>query len=996
MRSRSKIERQLVWGPVLEYHVVEEYIVKKEYVHGLKMAVAPVVLGIAMISTPSFAQEKATTPAPAAAENEQEQIVVTGSRIARPNIELSSPVNVIGKEEIEYRQPTSIEDVLRTLPGAIPGLGSAVNNGSNGTATFNLRGLGTNRNLVLLNSRRVVAAGTNGVSDLNILPVALLERSEVLTGGASSVYGADAISGVLNFITKKNFSGLQVDANYGITERGDGGNFRVDLTAGTNFGGGRGNAVISFGYTDTKPVLQGSRDIGKVSISSASGAPQGSATATPASIFFPIANSRFDPATGTIVPGASDFNFNPLNVFQTPLKRYNLFAQANYEVTPNIEAFVEGFYTRTDVQQRIAPSGTFFNNFQVPLNNKFLTPAQASQLCTASVGIAGGLPAGTNCAAAIAAGTEVTTQIGRRFTEAGSRLTNFVGTSFQFTAGLRGDLTSNLKWELSSQYGQVKFTNTQNGQGLASRLQQALRACPAGSASGCVPINIFGADGTLTQDMFNFLNVPTSQFVKSDLSIVQGSITGDLGFSSPFADEPVGIAVGAEYRKFTGSSGGDAASATAGEVLGAGAPALPVNGRYNTKEGFIELNIPVVSDRPYFYNLSLEGGYRYSDYSTGFKTNTYKYGGSWSPVKDIKFRAIYARSVRAPNIQELFRPQVIGLNNLAIDPCQGTVAQVTARGANVPALCIAQTAAGQFGNIPAPSAGQINQTTGGNPLLKPEIADSFTAGIVLQPEPIPGLTITADYFDIDIRDAISEPTVADVLDTCYAATNTNANLPACLNIQRNPLTGGLSGPQTNTPGVFRGSSNQGTLETNGIDFGITYRRNIGSAKLTLNGVGTYTFQNLFQATPASINRECVGYYSTSCGNPQPKMQWNLRTTLAFGGTDISLLWRHLAAVKVEPVAPAARVSAGVPTTGGPVTVFAAFKTIPAYDYFDLSLRQSVGNNLQFTLAVLNLFDKNAPAVGNTIGTTATNTGNTFPSVYDALGRRFTFAARLKF
>jgi iron complex outermembrane recepter protein len=967
---------------------------KNIHIRNFKNASAPVALALALISTPSFAQDAAPADGEEAAE--EKVLVVTGSRIARANVELSSPVSVIGKEEIEYRQPTSIEDVLRTLPGSVPGIGSAVNNGSGGTATFNLRGLGTNRNLVLLNSRRVVASGTGGVTDLNILPVALLERSEVLTGGASSVYGADAISGVLNFITKKNFSGIQLDANYGLTERGDGANYRVDLTVGGNFADDRGNAALSIGYTDTQPVLQGDRNIGLVSISSASGLPQGSPTATPASIGFPILNSRFDPATGTILPGQSDYNFNPLNVFQTPLKRYNLFAQANYEITPAIEAFVEGFYTRTDVQQRIAPSGTFFNTLQVPLNNPFLTPAQALQLCTASVGIVGGLPAGTNCPAAIAAGTEISTQIGRRFTEAGPRLTNFVGTTFQFTAGLRGALINDLKWEISSQYGQAEFTNQQNGQGLASRLQQALRGCPAGSAAGCLPINIFGAEGSLTPAMFNFLNVSTFSFIKSELSSTEASISGDIGISSPLSNESIGIAIGGEYRKFKARSGGDSASATAGEVLGAGAPALPVVGEYSTKEAFVELNVPLITERPFFHNLSLEGGFRYSDYSTGFTTNTYKYGGSWSPVRDIKFRGVYARSVRAPNIAELFQPQVPGLANFTTDPCQGTVAQVTARGANFPALCTAQTLPGQFGNIPAPAAGQVNQTSGGNPLLRPEVADSFTAGVVLQPSFISGLTITADYFDIDIRGAISAPAVADVINACFSPTNTNPNLPACLNIGRNPLTGSLSGPQTNTPGVFRGTTNQGTIETNGLDFGLSYKRDIGFANLTLNGTATYTFDNLFQATPIAINRECVGFYSTSCGNPQPKLQWNARTTLGFGGTDISLLWRHLDGVTVEPIAPTPQVFGGVPTTGGPATVFAAFRNIPAYNYFDLSARQSVGENLQFTFTIQNLLDKDAPLVGNTIGGTGPNSGNTFPSVYDALGRRFTVAARLKF
>ena len=897
----------------------------------LHASAAPLVLGLALISAPAFAQTApAENTAPADEEaTSAEAIVVTGSRIARTNLELSSPVNVIGAEEIQFRQPTSIEDVLRQLPGSVPGIGSAVNNGSNGTATFNLRGLGSNRNLVLINSRRVVPSGTGGVVDLNLLPVALLERSEVLTGGASSVYGADAITGVLNFITKRNFTGLQLDTSYGITQRGDGQSFKTDLTIGANIDGGRGNVALSIGYTNTKPVLQGDRAISLFARSSATGAPQGSPTAVPASILFPLTGA-FDPTTGTITgPALSDFNFNPLNVFQTPLRRYNIFAQARYEVSDAIEVFTEASYTRTDVQQRIAPSGTFFNNLFVPLNNQFLTPAQRTQLCNASVGIAGGLPAGTDCPTAIAAGTEIRTQIGRRFVEAGPRLTNFVGNTFQIVGGARGQLTKSLKWEISGQYGQADFTNTQSGQGLTSRLQQALRACPAGSATGCVPINIFGPAGSLTAAQFNFLNVRTFSFAQSKLSSFEAGISGDLGFSSPFSDQPVGIAVGAEYRRYTASSGGDSASATPGEVLGAGGAALPLSGRYSSKEAYAEVNIPLVTDRPFFHSLTLEGGYRYSDYSTTGGSSTYKVGGSWAPVEDIKFRGVYSRSVRSPNIGELFQPQVQGLNNLTTDPCAGTVAVVTARGANFPALCQAQLAAGQFGSVPIPAAGQIVQTTGGNPNLSPEVANTYTFGVVLEPQVLKGLTFTADYFNIKVTGAVSAPSVADIINGCFSTTNTSPTNVSCLAIQRNPLTGGLSGPTDGSfRGVFRGASNLGTIKTSGIDFGLNYRQDVGPINLAVSSNVTYTLDNLFQATPLSINRECVGYYSVSCGNPQPEWQWNVRTTVGLeGGSDFSLLWRHVGGVNVEPIAPTPQVFGGIPTTGGPATVFAAFQSI---------------------------------------------------------------------
>jgi len=325
-------------------------------------------------------------------------------------------------------------------------------------------------------------------------------------------------------------------------------------------------------------------------------------------------------------------------------------------------------------------------------------------------------------------------------------------------------------------------------------------------------------------------------------------------------------------------------------------------------------------------------------------------------------------------------------------------ARIAARGANFPALCQAQLATGQFGAVPQPAAGQIVQTTGGNPNLDPEVAKTYTFGVVLQPSPVPGLTATVDYFNIRVTGAITAPAVSDIINGCFSPTNTSPTDSSCLAIQRNPLSGALSGPTDGSfRGVFRGSSNFGTIETSGIDFGLNYRRDVGPVNLSVSSNLTYTEKNLFQATPLSINRECVGFYSTACGNPQPEWQWNVRTTVGLeSGTDVSLFWRHLGAVKVEPVAPTPQVFGGIPTTGGPATVFADFRSIPSYDYFDLSFRQAVGDNLQLTFTVQNLFDKDPPNVGNTIGGTGPNSGNTFPSVYDALGRRYTAAVRLKF
>jgi iron complex outermembrane receptor protein len=386
------------------------------------------------------------------------EIIVTGSRISRPNLEQSSPVQVVGAEEISFQQPTTAEELLRDLPGVAPGINSAVNNGSNGTATFNLRNLGANRNLVLLNERRLVPAGLNNVVDLNVIPLALIERVDVFTGGASSTYGADAVAGVVNFITRRSFSGIDLSANYGITERGDGANYRFDLVTGANFDEGRGNVGLGRQPHQRRAGASGParhRRVARQSTvcsaaqtaanptacaSTTQGLPQGSPTAVPASLFFPLGiagnpiqaagGGAFNPTGGNIIAGLSDYNFQPINLFQTPLDRWSMFSSGRYEMSSAVELFSEALFSRTRVRQELAPTGTFTNQFRLPLNNQFLTPAQRLQLCELAVGSTGAFPTAgqptgavipttaAGCGAAIASGTEINTIIARRFVEA--------------------------------------------------------------------------------------------------------------------------------------------------------------------------------------------------------------------------------------------------------------------------------------------------------------------------------------------------------------------------------------------------------------------------------------------------------------------------------------------------------------------------------------------------------------------------------------------------
>jgi iron complex outermembrane recepter protein len=1033
-----------------------------------------ILVGAAAYSLPAFAQAAPSEAAEAdrVAEAEvagEEEIVVTGSLIRNPNLEASAPVSVIGQEEIELQQANVAEELLRELPGATPSIGSAVNNGNGGASFVNLRNMGSNRNIVLLDGYRIAPSNFVGRVDLNNIPLALIQRTEVLTGGASTTYGADAVSGVVNFITRKDFAGAELNVSEQITEEGDGNRLRADLTLGANFDDGRGNAVFSIGYQETDPVYQGARNVSAVNVDSFTGAVGGgSNTSVPSNFSFSGAgvgtarltgNRQVDPALGgavrpqfgadgtTALPGQvgvyQPFNFNPFNIFQTPFERFNIFGQANYEIADGIEVFTRGLFSKNVVQTIIAPSGVFASNVTIPLSNPFLPAALRAQFCAnndfqhggannsgANAGAVGNLntpgiqtltPA--ECAAAATATSPTdpnyrtfTTNLSRRTTEAGPRISDFQTTIFDYQLGLRGDLSDAIGYEVSGAYGESENRQTLQGYILTSRTRQSLLATNPNTClnttNGCVPANFFGPEGSLTPAVTNFLQAESTTTNFTSLAQVKGVVNADTGFASPFAEDTFGIAVGVEYRDYVATQRSDTLAQQAGELGGAGGAAPNIDGSFNVKEVFGELIAPIVSDKPFFESLTLEAGVRYSDYEVQapgnptYDTWTYKVGGQWEPGFGLKIRGQYSRAARAPNIGELFTPVTVGLTSLATDPCAGAAPTTNAE---LRAICLAQGApAFTIGNIQQPTASQANAQFGGNLNLKPEKADTYTIGVVFQPEFVPGLSLAIDYFDIKVKDAITFPTPGDAIADCFGATPTSppagaSTTAACTIIGRDPNTGNLNGSPDVTRGLFLGTSNAGNLTNRGIDLTANYTRDLGFANLALGFVGTYNKDSKFQATPTSVNRECVGFYSANCASIQPKYQFSQRTTLGFGDVDVSLLWRYLDSVKQEPL----DVDDNGPVCGpgNNATTGAAagcglnnfnFQEIEAYHYFDLSTRFGVTENVSLTFSVENLTDKKPPLVGSTIGSTAFNSGNTYPSTYDALGRKFAVSARVRF
>lgn len=987
-----------------------------------------ILVGAAVIATSASAQQTA------AAEPTAEEIVVTGSLIKNPNLERSAPVNVTTADEIELKNSNVAEELLREIPGIVPSIGSAVNNGNNGASFVNLRGLGSNRNIVLLDGNRIVPAELQGRFDLNNVPLALVDRVDVLTGGASTTYGADAISGVVNFLTKQDFAGAEINVGNEITEEGDGHTFRADLTIGANFDDGRGNATFSIGYQESDPVFQGDRKFSENTLDTYSGGAVGSGTSVPSRFSVPgVGTLQVQPTTGTLVPTFQTFNFNPLNVFQTPFERFNMYGTAKYEIADGVEVYTRGMFSKNTVRTIIAPSGAFGISVQIPLSNPFLPTAVRNTFCAnndSNPTLAGIQTLTTaQCAAAATALTptdpnyrEVTTALFRRSVEAGPRTSTYGTTLFDYQAGVRGSVTESINWDMSGSYGESENIETIGGYFLNSRVRQSLRSTNAttclDTSNGCVPANFFGAAGTIQANAIPFLTAASQVTVRTTLAQARGTVSGDFGQSLPTAQDPIAFAVGAEYRSYGAQQQSDLL-ASAGDLGGAGGADPNINGGYNAKEIFGEVAIPLIQDRPGFQNLSVNGGIRYSDYSVdapgnpSYSTTTWKGEANWEPVAGLNLRGTYSRAVRAPNINELFSPVNTGLTNLGDDPCANIAANGT-RIAGRPnptgelrAICLAQGApVATIGFIEQPIAGQANSTGGGNLNIGPEKSNSYTIGAVLRPEQVPGFSITLDYYNIKVKGAITQPTPADALAACFGATPFNnpaagaSTTEACTQIRRDPQTGGLNGDPNTTRGLFLTLSNAGALSTDGFDLSMNYSRDIGFAKLGLSFNGNYTLSNKFNAfvaNPASINRECVGYISANCGSLQPKFQWSQRTTLSFDQVDVSLLWRHIDNMVQEPLDVAA---GGAFFRGSTVPGFVGqqfdFGKISSYNYFDLSTRVSVMDNLTLTFVVQNLLNKKPPITGNNAGSTAFNSGNTFPSTYDALGRSFGMNARLKF
>ena len=953
-----------------------------------------------------------------------ERIEITGSRIKTLGATSNSPITSVAAAEINSSQPSAVEEVIRGLPAAVPAIGPGTNNGTNGTASIDLRGLGSQRNLVLMNGRRLPPATLGGSVDTNIIPVSLLERIDLVTGGASAVYGADAISGVVNFVLKKNFTGIEATATYGVSDRNDAKKYRSDVTLGANLADGRGNVVLNLSTTRTTPLTQGERDYGLVQRDPTTGNAGGSTTAVPAYfVGIPGLGARVvDPAAGVLRPAAvsDQYNFNPPNFYQTPLERTQITAMGRFTINDHAEVYAELLNTKAKVISNLAPTGSFTTAYSLPVGNPFLEQGVRNQLCssflTAELAkpltgpnpallqnpavVAGLQPA--NCVAGNT--TEVRLSLRRRFVELGPRINDFDNTTQNFTVGLRGALPILENWSYDAylQKGTSEQVAARVNWGSFSKVQQALRATNATTCTvntnGCVPINLFGALGTITPAMLNFVNLSTVQTTRVEQTVSNVSISGDLGaVKSPLSKNRIGVAIGLEQRKLNAGNRSDGPTQIQNEVLGTGAPTPDRSGSFQLSEGFVEAQVPLAEGMVGIHSLNFEGGYRSSEFKTTVSSKSYgswKYGFDYAPIKGLRFRAMQQRATRSPNVNELYAPTVTGLAGVVQDYCSG--AKINVAASNTPGtlsnLCrLTGVPANQIGNVAAPSASQINNTTGGNPALAPEEADTTTIGFVFEPDFAPGLSLTLDYYKIEINKAILSPSSIQVLDGCYTAA-LNANLdptkPLCASVNRDPVTGGLNGGL----GTITPLTNFGKYNVDGIDIAVNYRlplKNVGFDGLGRIDFGLQATQYgkwRVQTRPDLAPIDCVGVYGSSCGDqtgsPTTKTKWSQRTTWTMGDYAVGYNWRHLSAVVLDPIEQAG--------------IFEPYKKIKAFDYVDFNAAWDVTKFLRVSLAVNNLFDKKPPIVGTGLSASTLNSGNTYPQTYDTIGRVYSMSARLKF
>jgi outer membrane receptor protein involved in Fe transport len=1000
-----------------------------------RIALCAALAMAAMGSTPAWGDPPASPPAPASAptpnsDDEAIEIVVVGSRFATANSNTISPVVTVDAAELSHQGTARAEDLLNNLPQLNAGLTNSANGAGvapvTGTATADLRGIGSFNTLVLMNGRRLQPGDSiNPSPDLNAIPTALVKRVEVLTGGASSIYGSDAVSGVVNFVIDSDFTGAKLETEYGFNRASNSDRFvqgiesasgiqprsgglydgrNIDLTGvlGKDLFGGDGHVVAYAGYRRTAGIFGSSRDFSGCTLTE-------TATSyrclldgtTPAGQFVPNGGAgnplTLDSATGNSFRpfnlAQDGYNPAPYQTLTRPDRRYNAGLFGHYKFSSAADAYVETTFSDDHTSVLYDPSGTTatgagLNTYGINCNNPLLSPAEVSALCTQN-----GL--GPTDTAQV--------QIGRRNVEGGYRQDEFMHRTYRVLVGLKGALSDAWTYDINGQWGNTdsheRLSNDVSNTRLANALDvvnvNGTPTCQSvvnGSDPSCVPYNIFSM-GAVTPAALKYISASGAQDGYARQYDFSGQLVGDLGkygIKSPYSEDGIGLSGGAEFRSQSISNQPNAAYLT-GDLLVTGG-ARPTLGTYHVGEVFAETRVPLIEDRPFAKALTLNLSDRFAQYSPQGSANAYNFGVEWSPDELVRFRSTLSRAVRAPNGHELFLSQIVQQFGFS-DPCANDPTT------GVPTASQAQCArsgvtAAQYGKIA--SATTTNVLTGGNPNLRPQIADTLTGGVVLTPRSWSRtLLVSVDYWRIKISKYIGSLPANATLNNCLDGGD-----PIYCSLIRRDASGSLSIGNGPTAGrIIATGLNTGSYEESGTDIEGRYVLNLESLKLANAGsisfsfTGSVALDNVITTVPGLPAADCTGYFGPTCTgegptSPIPRWRHKLRTTWQSPfGLDVSLNWRHIGHLKSEQLSPNSQLATA--------TAYPIDSQVPSYDYFDLDLGFDIGSHVNVRLGVNNLLDKQPPVVGFNLNPLLVN-GNMLAPMYDPFGRYLFVALTAKY
>ena len=996
---------------------------------------------------PAMAQEtEADTPVSVvdADDLRQDTVIITGTRIQAPGIVSSSPITTVGQEEFALTQTVEVERLFRDLPVALPGDNENVNNGTAGATSIDLRGLGDQRTLVMVDGKRMVPFDVDGEVDVSAIPVGMLERIDVITGGASAVYGSDAMAGAVNFILRDDFEGVEINSKYRFSEEGDGelwGDSEVySLSAliGSNLDNGRGNVALAMDFTDRKGVLLGDREYSRFGVSTANGpsaggapaapdancdAPEatlastgvGSTTAMPTALDLPGGTIQFR-NDGTTGPRCSRFNFSPFNYLQTPQERFVGMATGRYEINNHFEAYARANFAAINVRQQVAPSGVFGNRFEIPLMNPFLSASARQDIIdnvNGSLDPAGGFglaEAGVNDLngnGIFDLADSITTPVRRRTLELGTRSTNYDSNNFQFVTGLRGDLWGDWDYDVYYSHAEAERTDVNAGYTNVSAFADALNTtdatqCIAPGASsavdGCVPIDLFSTGfGSITPAMAaanSATAILKSEYEQNVFSAVAYGPIEALKF--PTAGDPVTVSVGAEYREEIGSTTPDEClkEPPTSCLGGAGGNQLPIVSEFDVKEFFGEAFVPLVQGHEFAQDLQLELGFRTADYSSVGNNDTWKIGLNWEIVDGLRFRIMQQQAVRAPNISELGSPVVTGLEDADFDPCSnGNPLFLDSGGNPDPALIASALAADPVLQANCVTTGVLASRIGlVNDIVSGQINTFEGTDLTALPDAETADTLTiggtwqAPTFG-NMTNALVTLDYYDIEITDYIdefspqeVLNNCYVLDQAGECAKINRIGGTLA--TAGAGVELFTTNLDFIKAEGIDFSVDTDWDMAEfGELSVGVFATLQLTNETQSSASTPITDCLGFFGNDC-QPTPELRFNQRTTWRKGPYTASLLWRYFGEVDIQETQRDA--------------TFDDFESIDAQHRFDLSGSWDVNENVTLSANIRNLFDEEPPIVGNQAGSTARNFGNTFPSAYETLGRMWTVGVKAAF